>query len=67
MADWKSRERVARTLAHQEPNHVPFDAIGCGVAPEPTGLPEDACEYCRSGEFRYLTFEPPDGGPERFR
>ncbi len=33
----RSRERVARTLAHREPDRVPFDAVGCGLDPEPAG------------------------------
>ena len=63
---YRSRERVAQALAQQEPDRVPFDAIGCGVVPEPAGLPAEYCEYCRTGEFRYLTFQPPPGDRERF-
>lgn len=62
----RSRERVAKTLAHEEPDQVPFDAIGCGIPAESADLPESYREYFRSGEFRYLTFQPPAGSRQRF-
>ncbi|MBU0606297.1 MAG: hypothetical protein KKI08_00370 [Armatimonadetes bacterium] len=62
----RSRDRVARTLRHQEPDRLPFDAVGCGVAPDPDALPEEVCEYYRTGEFRYLSYQPPGGHFERF-
>ncbi|MBT7164800.1 MAG: hypothetical protein HN904_18615 [Victivallales bacterium] len=64
--NYRSRDRVARALAHQESDRIPFDAIGCGVAAESAELPADYREYVHSGEFRYLTFQPPAGDRRRF-
>jgi uroporphyrinogen decarboxylase len=57
----RSRERVARTLAHREADRVPFDAIGSGHEPVRALLsrmdlsPEEQ-RYYREGEFAYVTF-----------
>lgn len=63
---YRSRERVARVLSHQAADRVPFDAIGCGVAVQSPDLPAEYREYCLTGEFRYLSFQPPAGGRQRF-
>lgn len=58
---YRSRERVARILAHQEADRVPFDSIGfpTGRAREwcdELGLGQDERECFTQGDFRYLTF-----------
>ena len=64
---YRSRERVARVLSHQDADRVPFDAIGCGSAEPPLELPDEYREYCRTGEFRYLALRLPTGDRERFQ
>lgn len=54
----RNRERVARALAHQETDLIPFDAAGCGVTVRSVGGTEAYREYCQRGEFRYLRFDP---------
>ena len=61
----RSRERVLRTLAHEEPDRAPFDGIGfpsdlaarfCAEL----GLGAAESAYFTEGEFRYLEYRFPD-------
>jgi len=59
---YRSRERVARILAHQEADRVPFDAIAFGGVPlrqwcDEFGFGEDERQCFSEGDFRYLTFD----------
>ena len=58
---YRSRERVARILAHQEADRVPFDAISFPTSRaqqwcDELGLSEDERACFTEGEFKYLTF-----------
>jgi len=58
----RSRERVARILAHQEADRVPFDTIGFPTALarqwcDELGLSADERACFTEGEFKYLTFK----------
>ena len=57
---YRSRERVARILAHEEADRVPFDAgSGGGVKAlvESMDLDPDAAECYLNGDFKYLRFD----------
>lgn len=61
----RSRERVARTLAHRQPDRAPFDAIGfhtdvTSLLCADLGLGAAEREYFTEGEFRYLEYQFPD-------
>jgi uroporphyrinogen decarboxylase len=68
---YRSRERVARILAHRDADRIPFDSIGFHVVEttaalcDELGLGADEREYFTEGEFRYLEFAFPDDR-ERF-
>ena len=58
---YRSRERVARILAHQEADRVPLDAGIFRSLPiqewcDELGFGEDERECFSKGDFRYLTF-----------
>ena len=59
---YRSRERVARILAHQEADRVPFDTIGFPAALarqwcDELGLTGDERACFTEGEFKYFTFK----------
>lgn len=61
---YRSRERVARVLAHQEADRVPFDTIGFPMYQarqwcDELGLTGDERACFTEGEFKYLNFKIP--------
>jgi len=59
---YRSRERVASLLAHQEADRVPFDAISLPTSRarqwcDELGLSAEERACFTEGEFRYLTFK----------
>ena len=65
----RSRDRVARILAHQEADRVPFQGgFGGEVRAVIDGLdiPDDWREYCRTGDFHGSHLEAAPGHRETF-
>ena len=55
----RSREQVRRTLAHQEPDRIPFSSLNDPEVREligSMGLPADRRELFMEGDFCFLTF-----------
>lgn len=59
---YRSRERVAKILAHETADRVPYCAHG-GVQArdliDSLDLDDDYRAYCRDGDFAFVTIEPP--------
>jgi len=61
---YRSRERVARILSHQEADRVPFAGVRLGGLPlrqwfDELGFGEDERQCFTEGDFKYLTFDLP--------
>jgi uroporphyrinogen decarboxylase len=59
---YRSRERIARVLAHKEADRVPFDAVSFPSGQlrdcfDELGLSEDERECFTRGDFQYLMFD----------
>jgi uroporphyrinogen decarboxylase len=60
---YRSRERVARILAHRESDRVPFFSLRDRQVAElvaAMGLAGEHREFCLEGDFRYVTFAARD-------
>ncbi len=61
---YRSRERVARVLSHQEADRVPFAGVRLGGLPlrqwfDELGFGKDERQCFTEGDFKYLTFDLP--------
>jgi uroporphyrinogen decarboxylase len=66
---YRSRDRVAKTLAHQTPDRVPYDAVrGAEIVAlvESMGLFPDHRELCLEGDFARVSFDPGSARREVF-
>ncbi|MDP7130429.1 MAG: uroporphyrinogen decarboxylase family protein [Planctomycetota bacterium] len=61
---YPSRERVAKTFAHQSADRIPYDASGTrGMSQlvDSMGLDADHRSFCLDGDFRYVSLDLPQG------
>ncbi|MGD8238612.1 MAG: uroporphyrinogen decarboxylase family protein [Armatimonadota bacterium] len=66
---YRSRDRVARILAHEAADRVPYDAARSRelvALVDSMDLPPDHRELCLEGDFARVTFDPESGGREAF-
>ena len=68
---YRNRERVARVLAHEEADRVPFDVAGSGEEPfvnliNSMNLPPDHRTFALEGDFKYIAFHSLANSPEQY-